>query len=392
MDNMLRRPSQPNRELNETRPQPISIDQPVNPYPNQPAIQTENLDNSSANQKPSSPKRRWGLMVAGFVLILTTMVIGAVYWWYSTQLSAVDSADDSKKVVRIVSGSTPPQIGNQLEEAGLIKDGEAFDIYTRIKGVQGRLQAGTYRLSPSESTPEIVEHLINGRVDTFSITFIPGLTLKQIREVIKDAGYTDAEIDKAMTSDYDSPIFDGKPAGQDLEGYIYPETYQVSSSATVEQILKQAFAEFEKVIKANDLAAKYKEQGLTLYEGIIMASIIQKEAVGGDEAQIAQVFLKRYAEGMALGSDPTYQYIADKLGVERDLNLDSPYNTRRFTGLPPGPIANSSETVLVAVAEPAEGDYLYFLSGDDDVTYFSRTLAEHEANIRDYCKVKCSYL
>lgn len=389
---MLRRPSQPNRELNETRPQPISIDQPVNPYPNQPAIQTENLDNSSANQKPSSPKRRWGLMVAGFVLILTTMVIGAVYWWYSTQLSAVDSADDSKKVVRIVSGSTPPQIGNQLEEAGLIKDGEAFDIYTRIKGVQGRLQAGTYRLSPSESTPEIVEHLINGRVDTFSITFIPGLTLKQIREVIKDAGYTDAEIDKAMTSDYDSPIFDGKPAGQDLEGYIYPETYQVSSSATVEQILKQAFAEFEKVIKANDLAAKYKEQGLTLYEGIIMASIIQKEAVGGDEAQIAQVFLKRYAEGMALGSDPTYQYIADKLGVERDLNLDSPYNTRRFTGLPPGPIANSSETVLVAVAEPAEGDYLYFLSGDDDVTYFSRTLAEHEANIRDYCKVKCSYL
>jgi UPF0755 protein len=108
--------------------------------------------------------------------------------------------------------------------------------------------------------------------------------------------------------------------------------------------------------------------------------------------QIAQVFYLRLAQSMPLGSDVTYQYIADRTGVARDPDLDSPYNTRRYAGLPPGPIATPGLKALLAVANPAQTDYLYFLSGDDDITYFGRTFQEHEANIKNHCQEKCQIL
>jgi UPF0755 protein len=138
--------------------------------------------------------------------------------------------------------------------------------------------------------------------------------------------------------------------------------------------------------------AKFKTRGLTLYQGITLASIVQRESGGGDEAQIASVFYNRLRIDMVLGSDVTYQYAADKAGVPRDVNLDSPYNTRRYPGLPPGPIAAPGLRALLGVANPAQTDYLYFLSGDDDVTYYGTTLAEHEKNIADHCKEKCQIL
>ena len=124
-----------------------------------------------------------------------------------------------------------------------------------------------------------------------------------------------------------------------------------------------------------------------------MASIIQREVItAADAAQVAQVFKKRYDMGMQLGSDVTYQYIADKTGQARNVNLDSPYNTRRYAGLPPGPISTPGLAALKAVAQPAKGDYLYFLSGDDDKTYFARTNEEHEKNIRNHCQEKCQII
>jgi UPF0755 protein len=132
---------------------------------------------------------------------------------------------------------------------------------------------------------------------------------------------------------------------------------------------------------------------LTLFQAITLASIIQREdGDASSQSQLAQVFYSRMKAGMTLGSDVTYQYIADKTGVARDPNLDSPYNTRRYAGLPPGPISVPSLSALKAVASPASGNYLYFLSGDDDKIYFARTNAEHEANIAAHCKIKCSAL
>ena len=368
------------------------------------------LDDSAglATQPPKKSKKKLIAWILGGLVGLIVVALGGLYLWYAAQLGPVNSGDQSKKLVVIESGSTPTAIANTLEEEELIQNATVFLWYTRINGVQNSLQAGSYRLSPSESTAQIVEHLTKGNVDTFNVTLYPGATLVDVTDkapekkldvttALKRAGYSDEEIKQGLEADYSAyneTLFQGRPAGADLEGYVYGETYQLSSGASVEDVLKTSFNEYWKVIQENDLIAKFEAHGLSLYEGITLASIVQREASlsGDDMAQIAQVFYSRLALGMPLGSDVTYQYIADKTGVPRDTNLDSPYNTRRYAGLPPGPISAPGEKALLAAATPAQGDYLYFLSGDDDVTYFARTLEEHEANKVNHCQQKCQIL
>lgn len=344
-----------------------------------------------ASKKPRMKRFVW-LIVA--ILGLIIAAVGVLFFWYTSQLAPVNTADSDKKVVTIESGTTPDQIATLLEDEKLIRSAVVFLWHARIQGLQNNLQAGAYRLAPSESTPQIIEHISGGKVDTFNITFIPGATLADNREVFMSAGYGEEEIRAAFSKTYNSPLFQGKPATADLEGYIYGETYNVSSTASVEDILSRTFDEFYRVVQENNLVNRYQAHGLSLFQGITLASIVQREASStvGDMAQISQVFHRRLSIGMPLGSDPTYQYAADKLGVPRSTTLDSPYNTRIHPGLPPGPIAAPGENALIAVASPAAGDYLYFLSGDDDVTYFSRTFEEHERNIVNHCQKKCLIL
>jgi len=365
----------------ETRESPTIVDQPTLPLrPVQP----------SPAPKRSFHKR--ALIILAMLLLLSGIGALAVYIMYQTALSAVNPSDTNKIVVVIEPGSSPTAIASTLRDNGLIRNTTAFSIYTRLTATENKLQAGSFRMSPSESTPEIVGHLIRGENDTIDITFLPGQTIAQHKEVFAKAGYSAAEIEAGFATKPDRPLFAGRPTSADLEGYIFGETYRVGSSATVQEILNVTFGQFEKVLAENDLVTGFERQGLTLFEGIIMASIIEKEAVGGDERQIAQVFLKRLEIGMMLGADPTYQYITDKLGQPRSLDFDSLYNTRRYAGIPPGPIASPGLASLLAIANPADGDYLFFLSGDDDVTYYGRTFEEHTANIRDHCKLKCQFL
>jgi len=339
------------------------------------------------------PKKRWLkvlLIVVGSIIGLALLLFAAAFIWYQHQLSPVGTNKDVLTNITIESGMSPDAIGELLADEHVIRSSLAFNTYNRIAGTRGSLQAGVYKLSPGESTPEIVEHLTSGSVDTFNITFYPGATLAENRKVLLDAGYEASEIDTALTESYGGPLFAAKPANADLEGLIYGETYAFSAGATVHDIIQRSFNQFENVIAENQLTEAYSQRGLTLYEGVILASIIQRESVGGDEAQIAQVFYTRLSTDMVLGSDVTYQYIADKTGVTRDPGLDSPYNTRRYPGLTPTPIASPGKAALLAVANPAAGDYIYFLSGDDDVTYFAHTYAEHERNIVDHCQKKCS--
>lgn len=336
-----------------------------------------------------------GVAVAIAIGVATSGII-----WYNIQLASVGSDISQLKKITIALGSTPGQISKELEEQLIIRNATAFDIYARLSGKSSLLQAGTYRLSPAETTPQIVDHLVNGSVDQFSITFYPGATLIDITNkskkydvtmVLKSAGYSDQEISAALKKTYDSPLFAGKPSSADLEGYIYGETYNFNVGATVEDILATTFKEFYAKIENNKIIEGFAGHDLNLYQGITLASIVQREvSKPEDQKQAAQIFYSRLDLGMNLGSDVTYQYIADKTGVPRDTNLDSPYNTRRYPGLPPGPIAVPGLTALQAVAQPAEGDYLYFLSGDDGVTHFAHTGAEHEANIINYCKEACS--
>lgn len=353
------------------------------------------------HHKKSSAKRIIFSIFAVLVAIGVGITVG-FFCWLSVQLSPIDKNSNQLIVVKITAGETPTQIANALKNASVIRSSEAFNIYIRYSGKNNALQAGTYRLSPADSVQQIVEHLANGNVDQFNITFYPGATLVDnytkdeskkydVTTVLRRAGYSGDEIAAALSKTYDSPLFQDKPASADLEGYVYGETYTFNVGASVEDILQATFAEFYADIKDNNLIEAFASRGLNLYQGITLASIVQREASNADnQKQIAQVFYSRIAAGMSLGSDVTYQYICDKIGVARDSTIDSPYNTRRYAGLTPGPIAAPGLSALLAVAEPADGDYLYFLAGDDKVVYFARTEAEHEQNIVDHCQIGCA--
>lgn len=344
---------------------------------------------------PKKPKKVWLIVLIAFVVVVIA-VVGAVYSWYQSELAPV-SADTTKHVrVTIDSGTTPVAIAEQLEVSGVIKSKLAFTVYTKLSRTENNLKAGTYNLQPSLSTPAIVDHLVAGKQDTFSVTFLPGDTLASNRQKLIDLGYEAADVDAALKKTYNRPLFASKPASADLEGYIFGDTYEFDASSTPETIINRTFDEYEDVITKENLVSGFKKQGLTLFQGITLASIVQREVTNpapskpnDDQRQVARVFMNRMAAGMTLGSDVTYQYAAKKLGVAPTPTLDSPYNTRIHTGLPPGPIAVPGVGALMAVANPASNDYLFFLSGDDDVTYFAKTDAGHQQNITQHCQKKC---
>jgi UPF0755 protein len=393
------KPMGPNQQIRRGVVHPMSMDvkRPLNPTARPPQAPPSEEKLIEAPEQPplleNKPKRSLKKMILwGIATLVALLVVAAVaaFVWYQNALTPLSSSTDKTRIT-VESGSTYDQIGGELQDKGIIRSKLAFTIYTRITGTHGSLQAGTYSLSPSESVPQIVNHLTSGKVDQFSITFLPGATLAENRKGLIDAGFSETEVDAALKKTYQSPLFEGKPSSSDLEGYIYGETYTFSSDTSVETVLQTTFDEFySKLTKAGVLDG-FKKQGLSLYQAITLASIIQREVpTSSDQKQVAQVFFKRLQENMPLGSDVTYQYAAKKLGVAPTPDLDSPYNTRKYPGLPPGPIATPGLSALEAVANPASGDYLYFLSGDDDVTYFARTSDEHEKNIKEHCQIKCS--
>jgi UPF0755 protein len=388
----------PNRQRSQST-RPVNIDRVESPHqPNQELLQPIVTPEPSVAAPLSLPPkksmsvRKRILLIIGSLFVIALLTIAAAFFWYQQETSPVSSDINATRVrVTIESGTTPDEIGSLLAEKKVIRNTTAFEIYTRLSGTRNKLQAGTFSLSPHESTAAIVDHLVAGKTDQFSITFLPGATVADNKKVLLAAGYSQAEVDAAFKKTYESPLFQDKPANADLEGYIYGETYTFSAGSTVEQILQRTFDEFYAAISKNNLIEGLQSKGFNLYQGITLASIIQREVSGqADSAQVAQIFLKRLNEDMPLGADATFVYAANKAGVTPTVDFDSPYNTRIHTGLPPGPISAPGVAALQAVAHPAEGDYLYFVSGDDGKNYYSRTIDEHEKNTREYCKINCS--
>ncbi len=338
--------------------------------------------------------KRWHKVVLCVILaaaLLSGITAVSINMWYSNNLEPLSSGRVVEKRVEVAVGMNSTQIADLLVQNGIIKNARAFNWYVSRQGLRPKLQAGAYKFSPTQSVPRIVEMLVNGEVDTASIRIPSGQRLDQLKTVFKKAGFSDAEIDAGLVADqYRShPSLKDLPAGATLEGYIYPETFVVDSTSTVKQVVDLALSELDVVITP-ELMAKLKARGFTLHEAVILASIIEKEtSTVVDQPKVAQVFEKRLREGIMLGSDVTFIYAAAVSGQTASPSLDSPYNTRKYTGLPPGPISNFMLSSLQAVAEPADTDYLYFVAGDDGKTYYARTLAEHDANIAAHCHTLC---
>jgi UPF0755 protein len=339
-------------------------------------------------QHTKKRSKLWLLLLSPFVIVAVAIVVSV--GWYKSSLQPVS---DSKEevIVTVQVGATAPQIGDILDDKGLIQSSLSFDIYTRINNYRDKLQAGGYKFSPSQSVEQIVNQLVTGAVATDLFTILPAQRIDQVRAAFVSAGYSVDEVDKALNpSNYAGhPALVGKPENANLEGYLYPDSYQKTNTTTVEQIIEASLDEMADALTP-ELLASYQEAGLSPFEAITIASIVEREVNNTDDRLIvAQVFLKRYREGMMLGSDPTALYGALLAGIEPSVFADTPYNTRLYTGLPPGPINNISSMSLQAVANPGDTDYLFFVSGDDGKTYFSNTLAEHEALTAQHCIELC---
>jgi UPF0755 protein len=233
--------------------------------------------------------------------------------------------------------------------------------------------------------------LKNGEVDTSFITVLPGKRLAELKEAFLKSGYTEAEIDEALNANRyrGHASLKDLPAGATLEGYIYPETLKITSVGGLPTVIDLALTELDKQITP-DLLAKLSQKNLNLHQAFTLASIVEKEtSTLSDRPKVAQVFLKRLSIDMSLGSDVTFIYAAKEQGVEPNVSIDSPYNTRKYKGLPPGPISNFSASSLKAVAYPADTDFLYFVAGDDGKTYYGKTESEHNSNIQKYCTTLC---
>lgn len=338
--------------------------------------------------------RRWPRRVLILAIIGIVLVVGvtvAVRQVYFANLKPVDETNETVQSVTIEPGSTVDEIGQQLEDAGLIRSAWAFKLYVSSKELRADLQAGTYSLYPGQSVAEIVSLLTHGKITTDLITVLPGQRLAQVRERLIAYGFSEADVDAALdpaTHQNHRALVD-KPIGASLEGYLYPESFQRDNSTTAQSIVEQSLDQMEKRLTP-DLRQAFAAQGLSTYQGIILASIVEKEASSkADREQVAQVYLKRLRNGDLLQADPTAHYGAYLDGAPRTVKYDSPYNTYLHEGLPPTPISNVSDVSLQAVAHPANTDWLYFVAGDDGVTHFSKTLAEHQAATVQYCTKAC---
>jgi len=387
-------------------------------------------------EKPMKKVKR--IIFSLLILIFLAGLFGGGYYWYSLQpVSSANCRFDSAKAaaesnekeansvceyqtIEISAGESVKQIANNLKQAGLIRNPLAFELYARINNLHAKLKTGKYSFRKTMSARAIAKQLVNGVVssDVFNLTILPGTNLlgdkgksqTGIIHQFRTLGYSEEEINQALTKHYDNPVLKGLyadetklsnpeiPAKLALEGYLYGETYQFYNHEKLENVITTILNQFNDVVVSNQLEEKFKARGLSLREGIILASIIQKEARTEDMPGVSMVFHNRLKQGIALGSDVTATYAADITGIDRTtatnadiLAVNSLYNTRKFPGLPPGPIAVPSKAALLAVAEPdsSKASMLYFLTGDDGLMYYSGTDAEHNQKIRDHCQKLC---
>lgn len=317
------------------------------------------------------------VILVGLILVGTAAVVRKSY---NDNLRPLSNSTESIAIT-VEPGSVPSEIAKNLESKGVIRSDWAFEWYVRNHNLRDNLKAGTYLFRPSQSVPEIAQQIADGRVATDLVTILPGKRIEQIKQSLIESGFSEKEVNSALDpARYaNHPALTDKPKNASLEGYLYPESFQKTAETTLPEIIKLSLDEMQSRLTP-EIRQAFSAQGLSLHEAITLASIIELEVSNeADRATVAQVFLKRLKMGMALQSDATNAYS----------KIDSSYDTYKIEGLPPGPVANVGEDSLKALANPAQTDWLYFVSGDDGKTYFSKTLEEHEALVEKHCSELC---
>lgn len=332
--------------------------------------------------------RSWKGYGVGLCLTAALAVTGAL-----TFLTDSPLPPDCPPVVVVVSqGSSTSQIATDLHSAGVIKSPLLFRLFAKVLGVDGRLQAGEYAFEPGMSLFDVLSSIREGRVIHYRLTIREGLTAEQIAEVVEARGFGSKELfleacgNPELVRDWATPAELAKTR-YPVEGYLFPDTYYIRRGLTERELVEMMVRRFSQVV-GGILTKNAGKHGLSSHQLATLASIVEKEAVSPEERPIiARVFLNRLAIGMKLDADPTVLYAVGKrsgIALYKDLEFDSPYNTYKYGGLPPGPIAGFGRAALEAVINPASVDYLYFVSRNDGTHAFARTYEEHLRNVRKY--------
>ena len=280
-------------------------------------------------------------------------------------------------------------IARNLKKENLIKQEWFFDIAVFLQGGVRKLQAGDYRLSQTITPFEIAKKIISGDIAKKILTIPEGWNLKDIDSYLKSKGISDflANANKDYSAEFD--FLADKPKNLSLEGYFFPDTYQIKAGNSSEDLIKTALANFDKKLTLN-LRSEIEKQGRTIFEIVNMASLLEKEVKTIEDKKIVSGILwKRLKIGMRLQVDATIVYALEKEPGSvsyDDLKVDSPYNTYKYAGLPLGPIANPGLDSIMAAIYPQETSNWYYLSAPDNKTYFSQTLEQHNLKKVKYLK------
>lgn len=311
--------------------------------------------------------------------VLLLIVFGGGLLWWKDSLSAVNPKATSSKIFVVNSGEGIRSIATRLKSEGLIRDQIGFFLRVKLSKLDGKLQAGDFRLSPAMDVPTIITQLTHGTLDTWVTTL---------------EGWRDEEIALVLAKELQIP--ESEFLKYSREGYMFPDTYLLPKDATAAAIVQIFSKNFETKVNSQ-IRDGFTTQKLTLEQGIILSSIVEREGrTAEDRPVIAGILLKRLRSGWPLQVDATIQYALGyqsdekswwkKALTDADKKINSLFNTYRNTGLPPAPIANPGKAALTAVAFPQDTPYWYYLHDTDGVAHYARTLEEHEANIVRYLR------
>ncbi|MEN6460235.1 MAG: endolytic transglycosylase MltG [Syntrophomonas sp.] len=315
----------------------------------------------------------------GFLAII--LLFSAYQSYLNHQMLPVDPQDKQSVDVVIPAASNARQIASVLKQHNLIRSESIFSSYCRRNNLDNQLKAGHFQFSRSQSLQEIVLTITQGKTVSLTLTIPEGYTVKQIGELlVKRKICSTEQWQQAIQKDYSYEFLDAAGKSHGLEGFLFPDTYSISEKPTAEEILNKMLKNFDKVWNTN-FAGQAQAKNIDMYQTITLASMIEKEArLGSERKTISGVIQNRLKSGMPLQIDATVVYClgGNKNTVTyQDLKVDSPYNTYKYSGLPPGPIACPGKAAIEAALNPAKHSYYYYVAKGDGSHYFSRTYAEH---------------
>lgn len=347
--------------------------------------------------------------IFAFICIVLIILIGSAFFvvsWYNNAVNNPIGTSDDRFTFEVKEGDTLSGIASQLKSSGLIKSDIVLKIYLREKNLTPNIKPGIYTISGDVNLPEVIQIFEKGVLKpSVVVTLKEGYRATQIADAIDAESETLTKFDKneflkivnnpdaySFSSDVATFLNNNKPAGNNLEGFLYPDTYFFDIDMDSKAIVDFMLVNFkEKITEAGiDVSnVKASQSNLdSLYEAIILASIIEKEAsLTDDRSLIAGVFHNRLRDSFLLQSDATVNYVTGKndAGVLiEDTKVDSPYNTYKYTGLPPAPISNPRIESITAALKPKATSYYYFLHDSKGNSYFAETFQQHQVNVEKY--------